>query len=253
MTKLFIPKGQTLFIAIVTFNSRKHIIDCLLSLKKVRARVKMVIVDNGSTDRIGNFQFPASNFQFIQNKKNLGFAAGSNVGIKYALKHGATHVLLLNPDTIVGKNFLEPLLENGGDIVGPVGGRVNFLLGRPKHTTGRVDFISGACMLVKREVFEKVGYLDERFFLYFEDVDFCLRAKKAGFLISVVPQSHVVHHTPIDVDKPFVSNLHLLKSNFIFINRWVPLTARPFAYFYWFALSSKILLEYILKWILHKS
>ena len=104
-------------------------------------------------------------------------------------------------------------------------------------------------MVIKREVFEKIGYFDKRFFLYFEDVDFCLRVKRADLSLSVEPQSDVTHHTLIGAQKPLVVSLHLLKSNFIFINRWVPLLARPFAYFYWLLLSSKILVGYFLKWI----
>ena len=143
-----------------------------------------------------------------------------NVGIKYALKHRAYAVLLLNQDTIVKPSFLKPLVDwaeadKGIGIVAPVikhkqfgkvrydlGGKINWWLGKATHINrSRIeinqpaerDYVSGCCLLVKRSVFEKIGLLDEKFFLYFEDDDFCTRARKAGFTVWVVPKSQIYH------------------------------------------------------------
>lgn len=254
------------FIIILSFNGGKDIIECLKSLKRKTAEV--AVVDNRSTDN--SVELIRKNFprvKIIENKKNLGFARGCNVGIRYALKQGAGSVVLLNPDTVVEKrflrSFLKPLLKNRADIVAPVikfkragewvydlGGKVNWWLGRPKHLESNkkgdrkqeVDYVSGCAMLVKQPVFEKIGFLDEKFFLYFEDVDFCLRAKKAGFKIAVEPKSVVVHKLVESKKKPFKQQLHLLKSNLLFIKRHVLFWRKPLAISYWWLLLVKIII-----------
>lgn len=196
------------------------------------------------------------------NKNNLGFAAGSNVGIRRAIKNGAEAVLLLNQDTIVKDDFLLSLLANPADIAGPVikfrrkgrwiydlGGKVNWWMGRTKHieclkVSGfkslKIDYVSGCAMLIKRPVLKKIGLLDEKYFLYFEDVDFCLRAKKAGFAIASEPKSIIVHQLTEGSGKPFFQRWHLVRSNLIFINSWITWWRRPIAWSYWLALCLKI-------------
>lgn len=195
-------------------------------------------------------------------KKNLGFAKGMNVGIRQAIKNGAEAVLLLNQDTVVEKNFLAPLLENSADIIGPVikfkrqggwvydfGGKINWWIGRAYHVEishrggGGIDYVSGCAMMIKRPVLEKIGLLDERYFLYFEDADFCLRAKKSGFKIAVEPRAIIEHHLVEGKKKPLWQRWQLLKSNLIFINHWISFWKKPIAYLYWWILVFKILLR----------
>lgn len=269
---------KKLFILVLNFNGAKHILDCLQSLQLIKVpvgwRVEPVVIDNASIDN--SLQLIKSRFpklKIIKNKENLGFAAGNNVGIKLALKQKAEAVLLLNQDTVVEKSFLPPLLANDADIVAPIikfkrndkwiydfGGKVNWWIGRNYHVhLGGVmaslhsachhprcknpDYVSGCCMLIKKSVFEKIGLLGEKFFLYFEDADFCLRAKKAGFKIAVEPESIVLHKLTGTGKRPFRQNLHLLKSNLLFINRHTPLFVKPFAYGYLIILLFKLFLH----------
>lgn len=195
------------------------------------------------------------------NKINLGFAKGMNKGIKEAMKKGAEAVLLLNQDTVVEKNFLIPLLTNKADIVSPVikfrregkrvydfGGRINWWIGRSKHLESlrdswfkslKIDYVSGCAMLIKKSVLEKIGFFNEKYFFYFEDVDFCLRAKKAGFTVACEPKSIVLHQLVEGENKPFFQRWHLIKSNFIFINSWIDWWRRPIAWLYWLLLCLK--------------
>ena len=248
MKKVFIAKQQTLFIIILNFNGGEDILACLKSLQLIKLpkgwQKEVLVIDNS--------------------KKNLGFAKGMNVGIRRAIKNGAEAVLLLNQDTVVEKNFLASLLENSADIVGPVikfkrhgrwiydlGGKINWWLGRTKHLevlgikyqVSSIDYVSGCAMMIKRPVLEKIGLLDERYFLYFEDADFCLRAKKAGFKVAVEPKSLIFHKLTEGRKKPLKQRLQLLKSNLIFINRWIPFWKKPIAYLYWWMLMFKILLR----------
>ena len=202
--------------------------------------------------------------------ENRGFARGANIGIKKALTSGANKILLLNPDIKINKEQILKLSKNNADIVSPVlktdgildfGGKINWMMGRATHQktdSGRgqndaqkkidaiaslqhddaqtIDYVSGACMMIDKKVFEKIGFFDERFFMYFEDTDFCLRAKQAGFKISI--------NTDITVDhllsKNKLKNIYVLKSNFKFINKWVSWYFRPFAYIYLFWMWTKI-------------
>ena len=263
-----------LFIIILNFNGGRDIIECLNSLKKERA--KIVVVDNGSSDN--SLAMIKKNFpkvKIIENNKNLGFAGGNNIGICYAFKRNADAVMLLNQDSVAEKSFLEPLLKNPADVVGPVikfkrgkrwlydyGGKINWLIGRTSHQESLVyfnndflpkkldfqepDYISGCAMLIKRPVFREVGLLDERFFLYFEDADFCLRAKRAGFKIAIELKSMIFHSLDKEERKSLFHVYHLLRSNLIFINRYISFWKKPLAYLYWWTFSIKVLLMRLL-------
>lgn len=154
----------------------------------------------------------------IFNKENLGFAGGNNVGIKYALENGADYVMLLNNDAIVAPDFLTELVnvgesdsrfgilgsriyEYGTEAIAFDGGKVNKWLTKGEHKAveiklqqlREVDYITGAAMLIKREVIKKIGLMREEYFLYYEDVDWCLRARKAGYKCILVPASRIWH------------------------------------------------------------
>jgi len=106
-----------------------------------------------------------------------------------------------------------------------------------------IDYVSGCCMLIRRKVFEKIGLLNEKYFLFFEDPDFCLRAKKAGFKVALEPKSIVLHKLSEGKAKPWRCFYHLIRSNLIFINTWIPFYRRPIAYLYLWLLAFKMLLN----------
>lgn len=156
----------------------------------------------------------------LKNDKNYGFAEGNNIAIRFALKiFEPQYILLLNNDVVVDKGFLAELVkvaerERKIGIVGPKIYYYDFLgrsdvidfagedivLWKAKGFNARahdrakvVDKITGACMLVKREVMEKVGLLDPAFFMYWEETDFCFRAKRNGYKAVYVPSSKIWH------------------------------------------------------------
>jgi len=269
---------KKIYIVIPKFDGEKEIKKCLTSLQLIKIpqkwQVGVIIVDNSKKskrERISNspYSYTSRSLQsytpiFLFNQKNLGFAGGVNVGIREALKNGAEAVLLLNQDTVVEKNFLSFLLENPADIVGPVikfkrgekwiydfGGKVKWW--GNKHIESyklringladyKLDYVSGCAMLIRRRVFEKIGFFDERYFLYFEDVDFCLRAKKAGFKIAVEPKSVIIHQFKEGRKKPLWQRWEAVKSNLIFINRWICWWKKPLAWGFWVARGVRILI-----------
>lgn len=228
-------------IVILHFNGRKDTLECLESVKKLTKNnyeILSVVVDNGSEEpfEIQDSEFKVQNLEIIRNEKNLGFAGGNNVGIKYALAQGASHIIVLNNDTILNEDLVEELLatsqsqeqigvvvpkiyfakgfeyhkeryskEDLGKVIWYAGGKmdwknvIGYHRGVDEIDRGQfdkkeeTDFATGCCMLVKREVFEKIGLLDEKYFLYYEDSDFSQRIKKRGYKMVYNPKAFLWH------------------------------------------------------------
>ena len=215
------------FIIILNYNLKWDVVECLESVRKLSVTqytLSVIVVDNASTD--GSEQAVREKFPelvYLYNQENLGFSGGNNVGIKYALEHGADYLLILNPDTIVDANLVTELLaaaerrQNVG-IFGPkiyfhkppnmiwyAGGEIDWANLLASHVgvdqidhgqfdqEQETDFVSGAALFARRAVFEKVGLFDERYFLYWEDADLCIRAKRAGYGLWYVPKAVVWH------------------------------------------------------------
>jgi len=216
-------------VAIIVLNWNNYAVTsrCLQSLQEITYPNYVVyLVDNGSKDgsREKLFEeFKDSGIQFIFNEANLGFAAGCNQGIKKALKDGCDYILLLNNDCIVyDKDFLNygvELAESdpqcgivGGKIlfwpdtrrIWSTGGYITFWGGEKHIGHGEIDkgqydkiverhFISGALMLIKRSVFDRIGLLPEVYFFGKEEWEFSTRARKAGFRLLYHPKFSVYH------------------------------------------------------------
>ena len=153
----------------------------------------------------------------IQNASNYGFAGGNNIGLRFAQKNNTDYCMLLNNDTVVEKGFLSPLvniLDNNKDVgmVGPeihdyynrdefiLGGRVRLDRCSGYHYSNtqeanhkNISFTSGCLLLIRRDALEKCGYLDDDFFLYVEDVDYCYRMTKSGYGITCTKDSIIYH------------------------------------------------------------
>lgn len=189
------------------------------SLKLLRPKLagcSLYLINNTPAD-VSSLTTILPDTHIIDNRANLGFAKGVNQGIKAALKDPATtHFLLLNNDLHISFGNLQQLLltfnkvKTAGlpaqaGIVAPIlhhaggydwGGHFNRYSGLVKHknwankpkTVLSVDHVAGAAMLIPRTVIEKLGMLDERYFLYYEDLDFCLRLKSAGYTIHINPE-----------------------------------------------------------------
>ncbi len=197
--------------------------------------------------------------------KNIGFSRAVNLGIKKGLEKKSDYFLLLNPDTKINNDFLTNLINEVEKhteigITSPIikfkrnnhwvydcGGKFNFCLGRPYHIeenkmpneTFNVDYVSGCCMLIKKSVIKKIGLFDPNFFLYHEDVDFCLRAKKHGFIIKSVSQSVIEHD--LNEKRNRFKKKNLLRGNWYLIKKHVKWFCYPIALLYYFLLLIKIL------------
>ncbi len=206
------------FIIILNYNGKDFIKECLNSIyQSDYPNYEAVVVDNGSKD--GSFELVKnyfSNAHFIKNEKNRGFAGGNNVAIRFALEKFADYIFLLNNDATVEKNAISKLVDfaqknKTAGIVSPVvynqnksiwfsGGEIKWLTMKSIHISKIIsdrpyetEFISGCAMFVAKDVFQEIGLLDDKYFLYYEDDDFCVRARKKGFKCIVVPQAGVTH------------------------------------------------------------
>lgn len=235
------------FIIILHYGSLKNTNECLESLKKLDyPNFEILVVDNGAKEKFKNAT--------ITNKENLGFAGGNNVGIKYALNRGTDYVLLLNDDTIVDPGFLKELIKTGesdkkNGILGPIGGKINWLHTKGIHTTKNVDYISGVCMLVKRKVIEEIGLMPEEYFLYFEDADWCFKARKRGFKCVLVPTSQIQHKvSQSTVEGSFSYIYYHYRNGLLLSRRNAPFFIRLIAYFVSFLVYAKQLIKRPSKW-----
>jgi GT2 family glycosyltransferase len=218
-------------IVVLNYKGREDTLDCLRSLEHLTYRhVQIVVVDNHSEDGLEQAVRAAHpRAVFIQTGANLGFTGGNNVGIRYALEHGADYVMLLNNDTVVAPDFLDVMIEvmeqdpsigvtgpmiyyyHNPDMIWSAGGEIDWSRGET-HMTGineldvsqfgltprPADFVTGCALLARREVWQKVGLLDERFFMYYEETEWCVRAGRSGYKLMVVPMAMIWHKISIE-------------------------------------------------------
>ena len=245
-------------VVVLNWNRWNYTLECLESLNQSKySNLSVIVIDNGSTDDSVNKieawikrQPFYDRFLLIKNQENLGFAAGCNIGIRHAISSGCQYIFLLNNDAIVHPNCLSALITNVEKhdrvgIAGPkvyyadnpqviwfAGGKSSLLrsggvpFGQGEQDSGQYDtikqvtFITGAAMLIKREVFYEVGLLDERFFFGKEDYDFCRRALNKGFHLLYVPDAIVWHKVggtrsngPIGVYLGYKTNIIFMKKH----------------------------------------
>ncbi len=217
-----------------------------------KLKLSFYVVDNGGSLESSKYlskKIPEA--KIITSINNLGFAGGSNLAIKEALLNGADFVLLINPDTVIEtKDFLIKMIETKADIVAPLikyrlnnqitfdyGGKVDYLFGRNTHITSHFkndptdspDYFTGACLLIKTAVFKKIGLLDEGYFLYYEDADFCLRAVQAGFTQKLCREAIVFHSLSTTTSKIGKKKISIIVSSHLrFCQKHLPVLSAPF-------------------------
>ncbi len=247
-------------IILVNWNGKKDSREALLSLRKVHTPSTVYLVDNGSTDHSIEELLPEfPEVVFLDAGKNLGFAGGNNLAIRFAMKKGASFFFLLNNDTIVDPHIVDAFLQAAlqkpeGGIFGAksfsyfdrehidhFGGIwkekwAEFVsIGKGKKDEGfdtmqKVDYVCGCAMFIRREVFEKIGLLDERFFLLWEESDFCMRAKRAGFEIWTVPKAHLFHKISSSFEGKVQSHYYWWRGRLLFLRKNVPFSLRSPSY-----------------------
>jgi len=214
-------KKPLISIIILNYNGEKFLENCLESIfRETKLDFEIVVIDNNSPDKSGEkISSKYKTCNFILNKKNLGVSEGFNIGIKNSK---GKYVVLLNNDLIVGPKWLDYLFEgykqkgdglyqpkflkmNDRNVVDSAGNLINifgFGFSREKgrkddfqyNTIEEIGFAAGTCLFCSKEIFDKIGLLDEKLFAYNEDLDLGWRARLLNYKSYYVPKSIVYHH-----------------------------------------------------------
>ena len=239
---------------------------------------EIIVVDNGSRENhIPAWQSSYPEARFIRSEKNLGFAGGNNSGIKEA---SGDHLFLVNNDT----EFTAGLIENLADIldkhprVGAVSPKIlyfdkpdiiqyagftemnmntgrNVCIGQMEQDKGQYDdctgttgYVHGAAMMIRKEAIDKAGLIPEMFFLYYEEMDWCERFRKAGYEIWVEPKATIYHKESMTIGKnSLLKEYFMCRNRILFIRRNAALFSRIIFYFHFlFLVTPRNLLSYLL-------
>ena len=212
-------------IILINYNSSTDTIECIDSLHKcLYSNYKIFVVDNNScTEEKLLLKEIENKAKVFYLDSNIGFAGGNNIAIREAIKEKFNYIMLLNNDTVVEKHFLNYMIETaqsekqigvvGGkilyydsmDYIWYNGGEINKFKGNVKHYFNNLrdnktqtefiecDFITGCLQLIKTEVIQRVGLLDEDYFLYYEDADYCSKVTINGWKLIVDSRAKIYH------------------------------------------------------------
>ena len=239
-------------IIILNYNGSRDTCACV---KDLRANLKegtyrIIVVDNASApeDRNGLQELDAMGIQVIYNNENSGYAAGNNIGIRAAMEQGCSHICVMNNDTVIGSDFLTPcvayldehpevafvgptLLNGSGEDVQSTGGTVDILRGRVAIINGGIaykdvpetvecDYVCGACILFRVADVEALGLIPEQYFLFFEETEWCYRAKRHGYKNVVLGTTYIRHIGSVTVEKISALSSYLMARNrLVFVKR----------------------------------
>ena len=224
-------------VVVVNYNGRHHLDYCLPSiLSTAYEAYEVIVVDNASTD--GSAELVRSRFpraRLLASPTNRGWAGGNNLGIRQALTDGCSYVVLQNNDTLVDPRWLGAAVAvmDPNPRLGILGFRVLNEY-RADEDTDRTVFqsamdawreprlsatahVSGCAMFVRARLFEELGLFDERYFYSFEDIEFCLRARRAGHRILLVPQALAYHEGHQSIGAASASRLYYAARNHLLL------------------------------------
>jgi GT2 family glycosyltransferase len=239
-------------VIILNFKVKDSLVSCLESVfESTHQALQVIVVDNNSQDGIEQAIQRFKDVEFVQSGDNLGYTGGNNKGIEVALRGDADFIFILNPDTELTAGTISKLLDGitryKAGIVGPkiyfsgskkiwyAGGQLDLanVLGSHRgvdevdrgqyDTPQETDYITGAAFFAKRELFEKIGLFDDRFFLYYEDSDLSFRAKRAGYKLMYIPQAIVYHENAksTGLGSP-LQDYYITRNRMLFAKKFLP-------------------------------
>lgn len=248
--------NENICIILVNYNGYDDTVECIKSIENSDYdNYKIILVDNGSKDKnkILNDNYINNVADVIISEENLGFSGGNNLGIKYAQeKYDPEYYLLLNNDTVITKDTISNLKKGfdfdskAGIITGKIyyfsepktiwaaGGKFNFNTGiadQPElgkiddgvqyENTCEVSFATGCTMLISKQVINTIGYLEESYFLYAEDTDYCCRVLNAGFKIIYVGKALIYHKVSASTGKQSnMQQYYMFRNNCYIIKKY---------------------------------
>jgi GT2 family glycosyltransferase len=268
-------------ISIITVNFHQHqaTLELLKSIDQhyPKANIEIILVDNGSdTDNAELFKAAFPGLLYIRSAENLGFAGGNNLGVKQA---SGTYLFFVNNDTEFTPGLLGELcgtLDNN-PLIGVISPQINYFddqsvvqyagfttmnyytcrnhcigqfetdRGQYRNRTCKTGYAHGAAMMVRREAMDKAGLMAENFFLYYEEMDWCDRIKRAGFEIWVNTNATIYHKESLSVGKNSALKEYFMNRNrILFIRRNAKAHQRLFFFLYFIAfVSPRNIIKYL--------
>jgi GT2 family glycosyltransferase len=247
----------------VNFNQPKVTEELLQSIPPSYSNIEIIVVDNGSRSDIRtDWQSKYPNVKFIRSEKNLGFAGGNNLGIKAAT---SDYLFFVNNDTEFTPGLIEKLIEvlDSTPVIGMISPLIKYFAdksliqyagytpmnyytcrnsciglrekdtGQYNHITAPTAYCHGAAMMVRKEAIEKAGMMNENFFLYYEEVDWCEHIKKAGYEPWICTDALIYHKESVSVGKKSTLKEYFMNRNrILFIRRNAPFFNRIIFYPY---------------------
>lgn len=260
---------------VINWNLKFETAKCLRSIQELETPCNILVVDNGSNDNSAEYftrHFP--DVELILQPQNIGFGAACNQAIKEALKNPkCNYVFLINNDAVLHPAALTKMIDVAQNhpesgIFGPKiyyadeknkiwyagARRRQYVLAATDTGQGQVDrgqfdairavdYIFGTAMLIRRKVFEKIGFFDESFFLYLEDLDFCLRAQQAGIKLMFAPHAKVWHQVSAStLHNEALRRYHLVKSTMLFLGKHTSILTSVPVFLYWALVTLRTLI-----------
>jgi GT2 family glycosyltransferase len=250
-----VPPAPLVTIIILNWNGWHDTLACVASCRELTwPNFRIVIIDNGSTDGSENLlRQKLSDVEIIQSGENLGFAGGNNVGIRNALELKAEYIWLLNNDAVVDQEALTCLVEamENDSRIGMAGSKIFYhdeplkiwfaggmwkkgRLSWRQRGANQIDrgqfeelcevgSVSGCSMLVRSATMDNIGLMDESFFLYWEDTEWCARARAGGYQVLFVPGSKIWHKVSVSTrPSSFSQYYYFTRNGFFFLRRHDP-------------------------------
>lgn len=214
---------KSIAIVIVNYNGNNDTLECLESIDRYCKEndYTVYLVDNASKAPISDSELKKFNvhIKYIKSGKNLGFAGGNNLAVSGIKLGDFDYVFLLNNDTVLLDDSVDRLVKKIEITPNIIGGIVNYYYDNPEEmwqagsdTVAKkikskerkdfdvlsedmifVDSIPGSSMMIPRKIIEEIGLFDERYFAYYEEVDFCERAKESGYQVAFLPNTRLLH------------------------------------------------------------
>lgn len=262
-------------VILINYNGLEDTLECIESIKKNDMEVDIIVVDNASKVDEGKIIKERYSFvKIIRSDKNLGFSGGNNLAIKYALENNFEYVMLLNNDTIIKSNMISELLKNANEntiavpkmyyyddknIIWYDGGYISKVKGSSNHDNmNKIDnnysknrnctFATGCCILIHVNILMKIGLLNENYFMYCEDTEYCLRALKNNIKILYIPTAQLWHKVSRSTGGSYsnFATYYMTRNRFIYLKEY-----RTYFYFsaYIFTLFTRYIriIQYFIK------
>lgn len=245
-------------IVILNYKNYNDSFSCIESVLKIQYQpYVIVLVDNnsedGSLERLKKDFYKNDKIKFLALKRNDGYAVGNNRGIEFALSSGAEYICILNNDTVVEDDFLNKMISFMSEkkeygITSPLicdfyknnsiqsaGANINLMTGKQELLLyeakisdiekgliiSQPDYLGGACLLARSDIFHKIGYIPEYYFLFYEEADWCFMARNKGVKLACITDAKIYHKGSSTIKKiKGLSRYYLTRNSVLFERKY---------------------------------